>query len=191
MSKAHAQGLLLLSLGATVGLWACGCGGTCSKPGGPVAGAADAHCTGAQATSQASCHPTDAGVPDGGLVIDYGDTLYGTEGDDDDCKYHVKWSVSDVCESTDVTFDVTVTQKSDGAAVTGANPDLEVFLNDTHPAPNSGTATTENGGGKYTIGPVRFDASGRWTVRFHVFEDCEDLLADSPHGHAGFYLDVP
>jgi hypothetical protein len=28
-------------------------------------------------------------------------------------------------------------------------------------------------------------------VRFHFYEDCLDLLPDSPHGHAAYFIDVP
>jgi len=169
------------------------CSGSDGPTGGPVAGAADTHCTlpdggmQTQPISMASCTPTggDAGV------IDYGPTRYNAESDDDDCKYHVKWSSSAVQENKDVTFTATATQKAAGTPATGANLDLEVFLNDTHPAPNSNPHTTENGNGVYTIGPIRFDAPGRWTVRFHLHEECADEAEDSPHGHAAFFLDVP
>lgn len=186
--RAFAAGAVLAVL-----VLAANCGAPCSKPGGPASGSADSHCGSmSQPTSQASCHPAaDAGLPmsDGGT--EYGGPMFGSEGDDDDCKYHLRWTASDVCENHDTTFDLTVTAKSDGSPVTGAQPDLEVFLDDTHPAPNSGMHATDHGGGKYTVGPVRFDASGRWSVRFHLFEQCADLLPDSPHGHAAFYVDVP
>jgi hypothetical protein len=161
--------------------------------GGPVAGAVDTHCTlpdggvKAQPISLSSCAPTGA---DAG-TIDYGPTQYNSEADDDDCKYHVKWSSTGVQQNNDATFTVTATQKAAGTPATGANVDLEVFLNDTHPAPNSGQHTTENGNGTYTIGPVRFDAAGQWTIRFHLHEECADEAPDSPHGHAAFYLHVP
>jgi hypothetical protein len=79
----------------------------------------------------------------------------------------------------------------DSSGVTGAGLDAEVFLTDKHPAPNSMQATMESGGGSYTIGPVVFDESGTWTVRFHIFENCFDTLPTSPHGHAAFFVDVP
>jgi hypothetical protein len=37
---------------------------------------------------------------------------------------------------------------------------------------------------------VRFDASGKWTVRFHFSADCADAV-DSPHGHVAFFVNVP
>ncbi len=184
-------------------------------------GAMDNHCTdvdgGAivQETSQASCMPvfdsgtpvdagtSDAGASDAGSVADsgvvdagpppgeYGPTLYNQEGDDDDCKYHVKWTSTPIYEDYNVTFSATVTSRVDGSAVKGANTIVEVYLNDTHPAPNTNPVTTDNGDGSYSIGPIQFDASGQWTVRFHIFEQCDDTLDDSPHGHAAFYINVP
>lgn len=164
-------------------------------------GAADAHCGGASGTpvqpiNAASCHATPdmAGPqPDmaGSSGSDYGDTLYNAEGDDDDCKYHVKFTVTPVRKSSQVTFTVVATNLATSQPVTGANIRPEVFLSDTHPAPNSGASTTESPPGTYSVGPILFDASGMWTMRFHFFEDCTDALADSPHGHAAFYINVP
>ncbi len=174
---------------------------TCASPGGPATGAADAHCTGdagpiVQSTSPAACHP-DAGLPDGGAQeCPYGPTMLNTEADDDDCKYHVTWSSTPICENQDVTFTVTATHKTDGSALTGANGVIEAFTGNqpctsNHPAPNSNQATTEGPPGTYKIGPVRFDVSGQWTVRFHFFQDCDDVTPDSPHGHAAFLVNVP
>jgi hypothetical protein len=50
---------------------------------------------------------------------------------------------------------------------------------------------TPAGSGAYTIGPVVFDQPGLWTIRFHLHENCADLLPDSPHGHAAYYINVP
>ncbi len=169
---------------------------SCSTPGGPVSGAADTHCSGDAGPIVVTVDPAactaDAGAadPDAGATGDYGDTMFNQEGDDDDCKYHVKWSSSPVCENADVTFTVTATTKVDGTPLTDANPDLEVFLNDTHPAPNSSPHATETSPGVYTVGPIRFDKPGQWTVRFHFREECTDT-EDSPHGHAAFYVSVP
>jgi hypothetical protein len=162
--------------------------------GGPVAGAADTHCSlpdggsRAQPTSQASC-ALAAGADAG--TTDYGAPMYNSEADDDDCKYHLKFTATPVYENTDVNFTVTATTKSDGLPATGANLDAEVYLDSTHPAPNSGQHTTESPPGTYKIGPVRFDKAGQWTVRFHLFEQCLDSVPDSPHGHAAFFIDVP
>jgi hypothetical protein len=164
----------------------------CANPGGPVTGAADTHCGAkVQPTSQASCYPDAGAGDDGGASNPYGPTLFGTEGDDDDCKYHVTWSVSAVCENSDVTFTVTATKKTDGAPLTGAAPRAEVYLNDKHPAPSTAQKPNEVAPGKYTVGPIRFDAPGQWTVRFHFFELCDDTVDNSPHGHAAFFVSVP
>jgi hypothetical protein len=174
---------------ATLLLWQCASGPT----GGPVMGAASSRCSKAdggatvQETSMAACHP------DGGMAMmaNYGDTLFNQSGADDDCKYDLSWTSTAVRENTDVTFTATVRSRVDSSVVTGANVVAEVFLNDKHPAPNSDQATHESPMGTYAIGPVRFDASGQWTVRFHIFEDCEDTLPTSPHGHIAFFVDVP
>lgn len=172
--------------------------------GGAVSGAQDTHCgTTKQATSQASCQPSpdagaddaghshadDAGEPDGG-GSEYGQTMFNQAGAEDECKYDISWTSTPIYRDTDVTFTLTAKNRADGVATTGAEPDTEIFLDATHPAPNAGTKTVEKGGGVYTIGPVRFDKAGRWTVRFHFFDGCVDGPT-SPHGHAAFYVDVP
>jgi hypothetical protein len=124
-------------------------------------------------------------------VIDYGPTRFNAESDDDDCKYHVKFTTSDVHRNENVTFTVVATQKATGAAAAAANLNIEAFLSDTHPVPNSNQQSIEGPAGTYRIGPVRFDAAGRWTVRFHLHEECADTLPDSPHGHVAFFVDVP
>ncbi len=168
--------------------------------GGPATGAPDTHCAlpdgghRSQETSAAACHPDAGPLPDDGgmdMAPDFGDAVFGTSALDDDCKYQLSYSVTPVRENTDVTFTVTITSATDGAPVTGARTSADVTLSDTHPAPNSGQHTVENPGGIYVIGPVHFDAAGRWTVRFHIFEQCSDLTEDSPHGHGAFLVDVP
>jgi hypothetical protein len=160
--------------------------------GGPVAGPADTHCTLADGGVQVQpISPASCQVTDGGAAASYGPTLYNSEADDDDCKYHVKFTSTPVYENTDVTFNVVATQKASAAPAAGANVIGEVFLSTTHPAPNSNQKTVEGPPGTFAVGPVRFDAPGQWTVRFHLHEDCADVLPDSPHGHVAFYLDVP
>jgi hypothetical protein len=165
---------------------------------GVVSGKADDHCgTKVEEATQAACHP-DAGASDGGMNMgdggmtsDYGDTLFNSEGDDDDCKYHVTWKATDVAQKKDVTFTVTVANKKDKSAVRNAPVRAEVFLSDNHPGPNTKQTSAETTTpGQYTVGPIQFDASGKWTVRFHFFEDCEDGEG-SPHGHAAFFVQVP
>jgi hypothetical protein len=169
------------------------CGSSNEGPtGGPVSGAADTHCRESdggvrvQPVNPASCLATGA---DAGT--DYGPTMYNAEADDDDCKYHLKFTNTPVRRNTNVNFTVTATVKATGAAATSANVIAEVYLNDTHPAPNTNQKTTEQGGGNYVVGPVQFDATGQWTVRFHLHENCSDEPADSPHGHGAFFINVP
>ena len=191
MRNSTATGLISLAI-ALVLAEACASSSGDGPTGGPVSGALDTHCSLpdggviAQVTNLSTCHlPADAGT------TDYGPTLYNSSGDDDDCKYHVSFSETPVRRNQNVTFAVTATTKTDGQPATGADILAEVFLNDTLPAPNSGLAPTEKSGGVYDIGPIVFDAQGRWTVRFHLHEDCQDATDDSPHGHAAFYIDVP
>src|SRR3954468_25005122 len=124
--------------------------------GGPVTGALDTHCKGddggVMATVVGECltgaEPTDAAAPepdpDGGApTSDYGDTLFNAEGDDDDCKYHVKFTSTAVRENQDVTFTFTATNRADGGATTGGKVYTETYLSAVHPAPNAATNTTE------------------------------------------------
>jgi hypothetical protein len=164
--------------------FACSSSGPSGPTGGPVSGAQDSHCalsdggTTVQATHQSSCTV----VANANGNIDYGATMFNAEGDDDDCKYHVKFSSTDIRENSNFNFVVTATSKTDGSAVTNANVD---------PEPNTPFKTVENPAGTYTIGPLQLDAPGQWTVRFHFFEQCDDNVADSPHGHAAFFVEVP
>jgi hypothetical protein len=189
-----------------------GAAATCAAPGAATPGQADTHCSGGkvQTTSMASCHPQDAAAgdggtssgDDGGAPCPYGDTAYGQESDDDDCKYHVTWSARAICEGVaGVPFTVVATNKTDGSPLTGAGTVAEVFTTSpgsppgcdntsSHPGPNSGVVLTEGPAGTYK-GNIVFDAPGQWTVRFHFHEECADLLDDSPHGHAAYHLTVP
>jgi len=173
----------------------CGSNSPSGPTGGPVTGALDVHCKnadgGVMAVMVGTCEPAGSGPePDGGAVSEYGETLYNAEGDDDDCKYHLKWTSSPVRENSDVTFNLTLTTLADGKPAAGAGVNAEVYLNETHPAAPAGEAL-EGSGGTYKVGPIRFDAPGDWTVRFHFFEDCDDAPEDSPHGHAAFFVRVP
>jgi hypothetical protein len=173
---------------------ACSSSGGGVTGGGPVAGTQDTHCSAvpAQATSQADCHLTSDGGTGGAMTSAYGPTLFNGSGDDDDCKYHVSWTSTPIGENRDVTFTVTATTLTDDKPLgADANPLVEAYLSSTHHAPNTDQVATETAPGTYTIGPIRFDASGQWTVRFHFYEDCSDIAADSPHGHAAFYVQVP
>jgi hypothetical protein len=185
---------------ALAGFLIVGCAGSASTTdshpaGGPARGALDAHCTSpggglvVQPTHAAACQgsamPTDAGA------ASYGETRFNADGQDDDCKYHLSWSATPIALGNDVTFSLQVADAATGAPVTGAGVNAELFLSDTHPAPNTAVRNAEPSPGRYTMGPLRFDAPGRWTVRFHLFESCSDAAPDSPHAHGAFFVDVP
>jgi hypothetical protein len=207
--------LSLLVVGAAAGV---GCGG--SSPPAPtstaaaVAGPVDVHCTdngveikqaiGTCVVDNGTTTPSaddggadgatsdDGGTNDGGSgVVDVGPPMYNAEGDDDDCKYHVTWTSTAVKENAGVTFDVNIMRRMDGMPATGANVQIEAYLNTHHPTPSTDVPNSESAGGNYRIGPVVFDAPGMWTVRFHFYETCSDEPEDSPHGHAAFFVDVP
>jgi hypothetical protein len=173
---------------------------------GIVQGEADNHCMGVDPimVSQASCHATaapDAGASsgDGGASDDAGveelPVHFGSSADDDDCKYHASFTTTPVQVGATVTFNVTVTHLAGGAPATMADVVLESYMKDNlfHVIPNNGTKTTETpaNSGKYVMKPIKFDQSGRWVVRFHFYETCDDILEDSPHGHVAFFYDVP
>jgi hypothetical protein len=177
--------------------------------GGPVSGPADVHCNGQppQASNQSDCQvtPADGGVID---VSPYGANLYNAEGDDDACKYHVSWTYTPIVKNQDVTFTVTGVYLATGtpdppacagcpmAGITpGASSNFyaEVSLpsQPMHPPPSTNQVVTVTKPGTYTVGPVQFDVSGQWLVRFHFYDTCTEVAKDSPHGHAAFYVEVP
>jgi hypothetical protein len=187
----------------------------CASPGEATPGPADDHCasSAAQPTDAAACFIDDAGAsdPDAGDAgassepCAYGDTQFGQEGDDDDCKYHVAWTSTPICEGAGgVIFTVTATNLTDGTAATGIPHGIvtEPFIpsiadaacddRTTHPGPSTGglLVETPSGSGIY-VGSVVFDAPGDWTLRFHLHEECFDVLPDSPHGHIAFHIAVP
>jgi hypothetical protein len=198
---------------------------TCSNPGMATAGPADDHCATAgtdggvlvQPVDQTSCCiqtplPASCTVDAGDEGCPYNATMWGMEGDDDDCKYHVVWTSGEICTSaagsTGVPFTIHVTNKTDGSpmvATSATEVRAEVFTTtpgdasapgfcddaSTHPAPGSEfhliQSTTDP---SEWSGHIVFDIPGQWTVRFHMHEECLDVLADSPHGHAAFYVTV-
>ena len=174
-------------------------GMTENDAGSPDGGSAD----GGTAGIDAAAPDLDAGAPMntqcGANGTDYGDTMFGGEGDDDDCKYHVTWSVAPICENDGTYFTVTASYLTmNGAPLTSAYPFAELCLDNHHPAPPvdspapQGKQTVVEGPpGTYRVGPVQFDAPGQWTVRFHFNELCYDVLHTSPHGHAAFFVNVP
>ncbi len=185
---------------------------TCASPGEATPGPADDHCAGGvvRTTSEASCFVDGGGagdVGDAGDACVYGDTHFGNESDDDDCKYHVVWTSGPICENAEVPFTVTLTHLSDGSPATGIPSGiiLELFVPATLDAAcdvhaiaggplsiSFGQSLTETtpGSGVYE-GPIVFNGPGEWTLRFHIHEECTDALPDSPHGHAAFHIDVP
>jgi len=188
------------------------------SPSGVVIGPLDNHCTASDGglriqpigvcqvddlttvpASTASCNVsfnTDGGAAtgdgDGGVPIsDYGPTMYGSAADDDDCKYFVSWTATPIKEKADTYFTVTALRLADmmPASCAGVRPDVELSISHGAPAPRN--PSTEIAPGVYRVGPIKFDAPGIWTVRFHFFEECSDTPEDSPHGHAAFYVKVP
>jgi hypothetical protein len=179
------------------------------------AGYSDTHCVDSsgkqivQSTDQASCDipPPDAGAGDdagdadpgdGGPTGDcepdeFGATMYGTSGADDDCKYNVTWTSTPICENSNgVWFTVTATKRTDNTPLTGAAPYIESVQACKHPSPTPVQAqSVESPPGTYKIGPIFFDRPGGWVVRFHFYGNCEDGVDSSPHGHAAFFVTVP
>ena len=186
-----------------------------------VVGPQDSHCGAKVVTvDPAVCKVSpaaDGGTGDGGASTadagagGYPPTMSNAEGDDDDCKYRIKWSTGGATTATttktsslhplhgeetggagtggDVVFTVTLTNKKDGSPLTGAPINIEAFLDETHPSLNTEQTSKETTPGTYTVGPVRFDVSGRWTVRFHIHDECNDSEA-SPHGHGAFFAQI-
>ena len=72
-----------------------------------------------------------------------------------------------------------------------ATPGSSSATQSTHPSPNADNLIETPAGSGVYIGKVQFDAPGEWTIRFHIHEECDDLLDDSPHGHAAFHLTLP
>jgi hypothetical protein len=215
LRSASFSSLALLAFAA--GVLAVGCGSS-DQPtgpvGGPVTGALDMHCSpngvltpthvgmclkdgtntsdDAAAPADDGSAPSDDGGADGSAPSgsEYGPILFNDSGYDDDCKYHVSFQTTPIRKNANVTFTVNVQGLDPAGPALGAAVYAEVFLTDTDPT-RSSPKTTEVGNGVYSISPVVFQDSGRWTVRFHFYEQCSDAPEDSPHGHAAFYIDVP
>ena len=187
--------------------------------GGPVSGAADAHCSGsapAEVTPAACTAPEEeaaggasgeeessaGGAADCNETRDdeYGPTLPNSEGADDECKYQVSWTASPIRRDQDVTFSVTAkslaTDQPLEALADGKLPlsRVELYLpcDPEHraPAQNAKAKFSETAPGVYSASALRFDQAGRWVVRFHFYEECLDGET-SPHGHIAFFVDVP
>lgn len=119
--------------------------------------------------------------------------FYGRAASDDACKYDVSFTNTCITLNQPVTFTVSLNRKGGGAPASGAAPaNPEIYMaEEAHVSPSNDITAPERSAGVYDIGPIVFDRSGRWVVRFHFFEACSDLLEDSPHGHVAFYIDVP
>ncbi len=159
------------------------------------------------ATCKSSADASDAMVMGGDTtstgdagMSEYGPTHAGSESDDDDCKYHIKWLATGATVTDDVYFQVDLTTKGDGkpaSHVVASNDPIvaEVFVDygdpaKNHGAPNSQPTSQETDvPGRYVVGPIRFDLAARWTVRFHIYPDCDDGDT-SPHGHAAYFFDA-
>lgn len=170
----------------------------CADAGARTDAAPDDHCRTAEGASIAQPVTTCAAEPSDDAGPDDTDPPVeeevapheGTEADDDDCKYHVKLTADCLSRDRDVTLMMTATTLSDATQVTGdlANMYIEASL-DGLPPPNTTRMPSESNG-VYSF-PIRFDRSGRWTVRVHLFGECSDLVETSKHAHVGFFVDVP
>ena len=195
---------------------------TCMSPATVPTGPATTRCQLAdggpdvQPVSAASCN---VGGDAGDDTCAYGDTLFGQEGPDDDCKYHVAWTSTSLCQSVTladgspgpgVVFTVVATYSGHDDPADRREYAHRVLpdrvrrggigrrvLRRRHGAPGPTMAPagglyemTETTPGTY-VGQIAFDAPGAWTLRFHFNENCLDVLPDSPHGHAAFHLTIP
>jgi hypothetical protein len=167
-----------------------------------AAGAADS--AGGAAGSGTPSAGGAASAPDCNLAHDAsdGDTMYNTSGDDDDCKYHVSWTSTPIRKGQNVTFTVTAStkagaplerisaQKPGATALSQIEPYIPCEPTHFPPGADLRAPITEMMPGVFSVGPIVFDKSGRWVVRFHFYEECVDSET-SPHGHAAFFVDVP
>ncbi len=172
-----------------------------------------------QAVDAATCYVMDGGLAydedagqPGPPTSDYGPTLWNVSGDDDDCKYVVGWHSTPISSGAEVTVWVSVQYATDGSPLSGlvgqfddagssklylevaGVPDGGIGNHDSPTVTGVGVSIHESpaGSGVYQIGPaVFFDESGSWYIRFHFNENCDDVLPESPHGHAAFYVNVP
>ena len=178
-------------------------GGMCTASGGPVEdGAVDMHCIDdsgkaiTQAIGKCVTESSMGAAGAGGAPEEEPYDVHTTSSaQDDDCKYNVSFSVDCLELNKPATFTVKVEKRAaPGGPMTGDDPKSpEVYLadNPSHITPSNKIEAPEGPAGTYKVGPVVFDESGRWVVRFHFNEECSDTPEDSPHGHVAFYVDVP
>ncbi len=186
----------------------------CAHPGAATPGPADDHCASAAPDGGQLVEAVtlgcglDAALPgdDGGITCPYGTTKYLAEADDDDCKYHVAWTSTPICETPGASyFTIHATYKSNGSPLIGAAPSVEVFVTsppdcgagqpvcDTctpHPGPMFTVKMVESSPAGTYVAPIEFDQAGIWTLRFHFFETCADA-PNALHGHVAFHVTVP
>jgi hypothetical protein len=142
-------------------------------------------------TTGGSAGNADGGVDGAVGGTDFGPTMYGAAGNDDDCKYYLSWTATPIKEGADTFFTVTAIRLADMMPATCAGLSPDVSLNPFVGVPTPPHPSTEIAPGVYQVGPVKFTQAGVWTVRFHLFEECGDSQEDSPHGHAAFFVQVP
>lgn len=166
-----------------------------------------------QPTNAASCNympPIDAfgspfveaGAPDAPPEPpEFGATMYNSSGHDDDCKYYVQWKSTEADENNNVYFLATAMFNAVNPTVpltgyvpnvanpNGAYPYIEAYIGN-HTAPPTNQTFVEGPPGTYKVGPIQFDQTGMWTVRFHWNGNCLDYAPDSPHGHSAFFVNV-
>ena len=110
----------------------------------------------------------------------------GQESDDDGCKFHLLWTSTPIGKGEDVRFVLQMNAASDGSLVLGAQVRAEVSLGERI----SSQQGAEFQPGNYSVGPFDMAASGDWTIRFWINEQCADTV-DSPRGQAAFWVRVP
>jgi hypothetical protein len=178
-------------------------GTMCAGSSGPVEdGAVDMHCIDASGNAinqtigkcETESNTGQAGA--GGATQDETYDVHTTSSaQDDDCKYNVSFTVGCITVNQPVTFAVKVVKRAaPGGPMTGDDPNSpEVYFasDPSHITPSNQINAPEGPAGTYRIGPIVFDESGRWVIRFHLNEECSDIPDDSPHGHVAFYIDVP
>jgi hypothetical protein len=143
------------------------------------AGPSDAACGGPVPTTTVDQH---CATPDGGR----GDDVRpheGTEADDDNCLYHATITVPCIQLNRDVTLTLDLKDIGTTTPATGAAPEVEAVIGN-HPSPTPYPMSSETNG-VYTLGPVRFDRTGRWTLTFHIYD-----AVPAKHSHFSFYVDV-
>ncbi len=169
--------------------------------GAPTAGSGG---TGQEAAANGGASAGTGGV-DCNLAHDsgYGDTLFDSAGDDDDCKYHMTWTSTPVAKGKPFTLTVSATSLATGAPlehIAAQEPGkpalsrIEPFMpcEPSHLAPTADydAPVTQIGPGTFTVGPVVFDESGRWVIRYHFYEECFNNVT-TPHAHIAFFVNVP